>query len=101
MPGDPFYKTMAWQSLRAAALRRDGYRCVVPGCRTRATHVDHVIPRRRGGPDVLSNLRSLCKEHDNQVMQGPSGQRRSGGRPHMKGCDADGMPLDPTHWWKQ
>jgi 5-methylcytosine-specific restriction endonuclease McrA len=101
MPGDRFYHTMEWQNLRAAALRRDGYRCTVKGCSARATHVDHVISRRDGGPDVLSNLRSLCKQHDNQVMQGPDGKRRSGGRPFLKGCDADGMPLDPAHWWKQ
>src|SRR5690349_16605910 len=98
MPNDPYYRTPEWRTLRAAALERDRHTCTVAGCRARATHVDHIVSRRDGGPDVLSNLRSLCKPHDQQVMQGPSGKRRSGGRLHVKGCDADGMPLDPTHW---
>jgi 5-methylcytosine-specific restriction protein A len=101
MPSDPFYKTPEWQQLRKAALHRDRYRCTVPGCTAKATHVDHIISRRDGGPDALSNLRSLCKAHDNMVMQGSSGRRRSGGKLRVKGCDADGMPLDPTHWWHQ
>ena len=45
---------------RRKALERDGYRCTVPGCRARATHVDHVS---REGPDVLENLRSFCAIH--------------------------------------
>jgi hypothetical protein len=101
MPGDPFYRTPAWRALRLAALKRDRYRCVVPGCNARATHVDHIVARRDGGPDVLSNLRCLCKSHDNMIMQGSSGMRRSGGQLRVKGCDTEGMPLDPAHWWRQ
>jgi HNH endonuclease len=55
--------TRAWRRLRAQALRRDHGRCVE--CGALAVEVDHVLPRERGGRDVLENLRSLCADcHD-------------------------------------
>ena len=99
-----YYHSPHWKALKLEALKRDRFRCTVPGCgATRATSrltVDHKEPRPRGalGPtdkDVLSNLRTLCKAHDNQVMQGADGQRRNGGEFVIRGCDADGWPLDP------
>ena len=50
---DPFYATAEWKSLRATALRRDGYRCTVPGCEAVACVVDHKLARRAGGGDSL------------------------------------------------
>ena len=41
----PFYASPAWRALRSAALERDGFLCVVPGCGKRATHVDHIARR--------------------------------------------------------
>jgi 5-methylcytosine-specific restriction endonuclease McrA len=89
----------AWLRLRAAALARDGYRCTAPGCGERAVTVDHIVSRRRGGPDVLGNVRSLCRAHDNQVKEAADGRRRSGGL--FRGCDATGAPLDRGHWWNR
>lgn len=72
---DPYYGTAAWKKLRAAALKRDDYQCVgLPGdpCRTPdrgrggRLHVDHIQPRRDGGPDALPNLRTLCPACDNR-----------------------------------
>jgi len=40
-------------------LSRDGYRCTTCGA-TRDLHVHHIVPRREGGPDELSNLVTLC-----------------------------------------
>lgn len=53
---DPYYRSKEWKQLRAAALKRDGGRCTMPGCPAGATHVDHIISRRHGGADTLTNL---------------------------------------------
>jgi 5-methylcytosine-specific restriction endonuclease McrA len=66
------YWPPGWAKLRRAVLERDGHRCQLeyPGCRGRATHVDHVIPRRFGGSDQPANLRAACA---------PCNQRRGDG----------------------
>ena len=107
MPGNPFYQSSEWKALRAAALKRDRYRCTVPGCTsTHRLTVDHITARPRGATgltaaDVLSNLRTLCKDHDNQVMQKADGTRRNGGAFVVRGCDAKGSPHDPNHPWNK
>jgi hypothetical protein len=82
--------------LRAAALRRDQYRCTVKGCRARATHVDHIVTRPRqtapSAADRLDNLRSLCATHDAQIKE-HHGVRGRGGVPAVKGCDTQGWPF--------
>lgn len=92
---DPFYRSLTWRQLRGAALRRDRWRCVV--CGQRAVVVDHIASRRNGGPDALSNLRSLCPACDNRVKEDQHGNRRSHGI--LAGCDASGVPSDPNHPW--
>lgn len=59
--------TRGWRRLRALVLDRDGHRCKLPRpdgrpgeCGAFATHVDHVVPRKRGGQDVPANLRAAC-----------------------------------------
>jgi 5-methylcytosine-specific restriction enzyme A len=96
---DPFYLTKAWRRLREERLRLDGYVCVVPGCGQRATVVDHVVSRRAGGANILSNLRSLCREHDDQVKERPGGIRANKGKLIARGCHHDGSPRDPNHPW--
>lgn len=96
MPGDPFYKSKAWLRLRAAVLRRDKYRCTI--CGEPARIVDHVVSRKRGGKDVMANLRSLCRTCDNRVKESATGQRRSGGIA-VTGCFPDGSPRSPEHPW--
>lgn len=53
-----------WEALRQAVFARDNRECqwVERGaqCLAPATDVDHVQP---SGPDVLTNLQSLCAEH--------------------------------------
>jgi len=45
---------------RRGVLRRDGFRCAY--CRERkATTVDHVIPRSRGGPNTWENVVAACE----------------------------------------
>lgn len=89
---EPYYRTAEWHRLRAEVLRRQPI-CATPGCGAASQAVDHVVPRSKGGPDTLGNLRGLCVPCHNQ--------RRRGGEPRAKGCDAAGMPRDPGHWWHQ
>lgn len=85
-----FYGTAAWRRLRAACIKRDPI-CTVAGCNERSVVADHIVPRAKGGADALFNLRGLCIQHHNQ--------RRQGGEPYQRGCDAGGTPADPLHWW--
>jgi 5-methylcytosine-specific restriction endonuclease McrA len=101
MPNDPFYRTARWRRVRAEVLARDGYTCVVPGCRRKATHVDHIHPRRSGGTDHANNLRSLCPFHDSQIKEMPSGQRFNRGELTVPGVDPRGRPLDSGHHWNR
>lgn len=56
----PRYKLGSkWQKLRAKILVRDNYICQY--CGDRATHVDHIIPRSRGGSDYPFNLVAACR----------------------------------------
>lgn len=96
---DPYYRTPAWRRLRTAALKRDGYICTVPGCRAKATHIDHIVSRRSGGPDTLANLRSLCAMHDGQIKEDSRGKRKNDGQAYVRGCDGTGNP--PAHWWNR
>jgi hypothetical protein len=98
-----YYTTAHWRRLRTAALRRDGGRCTVAGCGRQATHVDHIVTRPRCVEptpfDRLDNLRSLCATHDAQIKErlGPLGVTRGqGGRPILRGCDAQGWPFAAT-----
>lgn len=76
---DPFYRSKQWRDAKARVLKRDHYHCTAPGCARRAVVVDHIVSRRSGGSDDDSNLRSLCRLHDNRIKEGASGERRSGG----------------------
>jgi 5-methylcytosine-specific restriction endonuclease McrA len=67
-----YYSTKEWRRLRTAQLQRE------PWCRAHlmrgevvaAVVADHVIPRRRGGADDLSNLQSLCRSCDARKRNG-------------------------------
>ncbi len=96
---DRYYRSKHWRKLRAARLKLDNYTCVVAGCGKPAVVVDHVKRRRDGGADTIENTRSLCREHDQQVKERPSGRRANAGRLMVKGCFSDGSPRDPSHPW--
>lgn len=106
MPNNPFYKSRFWVNLREQRLELDAHRCVVPGCTERGCVVDHIETRPPNAPyptpaDRIDNLRTLCRTHDAQVKeQRVGGARKQGGRFRVKGCDASGQSLDPSHPWK-
>ena len=49
-------------SLRYEVLKRAGFRCDLCGISAdeRAIEVDHILPRKHGGGDDLTNLQALC-----------------------------------------
>lgn len=55
---DPAFVITHWERDRHLILARDGHRCVY--CDGRATCVDHVIPRRKGGLNIAWNLVACC-----------------------------------------
>ena len=106
---DRFYHTPGWKAARRAALRRDGYRCVV--CQRDVSgkgqaRVDHVKPWRNHPHLALSlaNLRTLCTLHDAHSHR-EKGRRwatkEREERFEIIGCDATGAPLNPQHHWRR
>ena len=98
MPGDPFYGSAEWRRVRTEFLAAHPS-CY---CGRRATHVDHVVPRRRGGaPYAWGNLQGLCHGcHNRKTNVRDGGFGRPASRSLLRpGCDAEGRPIDPEHPW--
>ena len=58
-----------WERLRRLVLARDPI-CRICG-QAPATEVDHIVPKRRGGPDSMENLQGLCKPcHSRKTARG-------------------------------
>lgn len=90
-----------WQKARATWLRAHPLcaACETAGRVTAATVVDHIVPHK--GDSALfwdtCNWQPLCKRcHDRKTSTEDGGFGRAG---VVKGCDANGMPLDPSHPW--
>lgn len=67
-----------WRRLRLVILERDGWECRIraPGCTTKATEVDHIIPLSADGPPYdPANLRASC-ERCNRSRGGRTGAKR-------------------------
>ena len=67
-----------WKTRRLRILRRDPICRDESGCNAPSTDVDHILSRRNGGTDDDSNLRGLCKHHNNRksaLFEGAMGQR--------------------------
>ena len=97
---DPFYNSKRWRTVRAFALQRDLYCCVICGADVsapRAAIVDHIKERSRH-PDLeleLDNLRTLCRLHEKHAHR----ERHGGSAPNAErvvrfgGVDRDGWPI--------
>lgn len=57
------HTTQLWQGRRLKVIERDGSACVACG-ETESLHVDHILPRSRGGTHELDNLQTLCAPHN-------------------------------------
>jgi 5-methylcytosine-specific restriction endonuclease McrA len=55
---------ICWLKLRVIILDRDGFKCIYCGKNPREDnvklHIDHKIPRNKGGKDTLDNLITSC-----------------------------------------
>jgi HNH endonuclease len=74
---DPYYASTPWRELRAKRLAMDNHTCVVEGYGQRAIVADHIVSRSAGGADSITNLRSLCRLHDNQARERSDGTRKN------------------------
>ncbi|MDQ7824963.1 MAG: HNH endonuclease, partial [Candidatus Eremiobacteraeota bacterium] len=64
-------------------LRRDRFRCQVPGCRCRrGLHVHHIIRRSQGGTDDEWNLIVLCEACHLHLLHGLRTLTLNGQAPH-------------------
>jgi 5-methylcytosine-specific restriction endonuclease McrA len=102
VPGDPFYSSPLWRAFRRAFLCRHPL-CVVAGCTTPATHVDHTRSRRAGGaPFDPANCRALCPAHHNAKTARLDQPGRCANHHPLRapGCDAAGWPRAPDHPWR-
>jgi 5-methylcytosine-specific restriction endonuclease McrA len=79
----PFRQRAAWS--RRGVLVRDRHRCAY--CGRRATTVDHVVPRSRGGADSWLNTVAACAV-DNQ--------RKADRTPEQAGMALLRQPFEPT-----
>ncbi|MHC9542321.1 MAG: HNH endonuclease [Vulcanimicrobiota bacterium] len=83
-----------------AILKRDRFRCQVPGCNCRRNlHVHHIIWRSKGGTDDPVNLIVLCARHHFYILHNLLTLKIEGTAPHNltftfgpKSC-ADGKPF--------
>ena len=97
MPRWP-YGTKAW---RYARLEKLSASPVCEWCGSVADQVDHVKPVSAGGaPFDQGNLQSLCQScHSRKTTAEDRGFGNKRGKFRIRGCNADGTPLDPAHEW--
>lgn len=81
----------AWDKLRKAILTRDKHLC--QGCKrsgriASGNHVDHIVPKAKGGTDDDCNLQTLCLTCHDAKTAADKGHRVK------KPIALDGWPVD-------
>jgi len=93
------YSTATWRHLRAAKLSVNPLcePCEWRGVHREANAVDHIVSIASGGPAFppLDGLRSMCTPCHS--IKTAALDRAGGKGVAFKGCDPDGLPLDPDH----
>ena len=100
------YDTARWKHTRRYYLQLNPI-CEV--CKTldkvrAATQVDHVTAMAEGGaPYAMDNLMALCQQHHSRktVLRDRGFGNAPSKKPLIKGCRADGRPIDPGHHWNR
>jgi 5-methylcytosine-specific restriction protein A len=67
--------------------------CRDKGRATFATELDHIVPLHKGGLDDDTNRQGLCR----RCHAAKTRIDRAWGP--ARGCDANGLPIDPDHPW--
>ena len=94
------YDLRTWRRLRVQQLRQHPLcvLCMKRGLAVPAQDVDHIKPLADGGePFDHANLRSLCHPCHSLVTRAA----QAGRDVVIRGCDANGMPIDGAHWWNR
>lgn len=93
------YNLSTWKKLRALKLADQPLcePCERRGIPTPARHVDHKVSMASGGDPFppLSGLMAMCPSCHS--IKTAAKDRRGGSGVAFKGCDVEGMPLDPAH----
>ena len=93
------YGTPEWKALRAAKLQASPIcePCEKRGRTVPANTVDHRTSITKGGPAFppLSGLMSMCPACHNAKTRAVD--RAGGSGVAFPGCDASGLPVDPSH----
>ncbi|TXM72890.1 HNH endonuclease [Methylobacterium sp. WL12] len=93
------YGTPEWKALRASKLKASPIcePCQRRGRVVAANTVDHRISITNGGPafPLLSGLMSMCPACHNAKTRAVD--RPGGSGVAFPGCDASGLPVDPSH----
>jgi len=87
-----------WGKFRAAFLAEHPLcrLCEARGRTTAASLVDHVDPHRGDVERFWNNeFQALCATCHNSVKK----RQEEGG--YLVGCDVDGWPVDPNHFWNK
>ena len=95
-----FYDKAVWHKARRIQLADEPLcrLCAASGRTVPANDVDHIVPISLGGAELdPDNLRSLCRPCHSKVT---ARQLSKTDKP-MKGCDANGLPIDPAHPWNR
>lgn len=93
-----FYNKAVWKKARRLQLNKQPLceHCRIANKVVPATDVDHRVRMSRGGSALdPDNLQSLC--HSCHSIK--TGREEHGHSVIVKGCDQDGLPLDPNHPW--
>ncbi len=53
--------TRGWRVIRERVLQRDGHCCQRCGQSEGKMHIDHIVPKRLNGSDLMENLQTLCE----------------------------------------
>lgn len=84
---------------RRAVLARDGHTCQFTHCNERATTIDHVHPRSKGGPHAWTNVVGACKKCNFRKADIPMDELAQPGTEHL--LDKARRPLHPWKLKKQ
>lgn len=90
-----------WRKLRAVVMNEQPLcaECAKHGLIVAGNEVDHID--NNPSNNERSNLVNLCHACHSLKTQRYEHFKRTGKWLPLKGCDANGMPLDPRHEWNQ